>query len=278
MSNSPDVSEIANLSALDFAAVVPSILPSVDWRHQNVHWSVQGELRELLVSRLGAASPSLEDPLVSAIHSILADTTPDAAQLKFPLVSQIIGDLPRECIEPYRDPLALLVTDPPEGESGTIRTISETSADILEFLDASEAWVPRHKCDDLAIRSLDLLVHTAEEMRLHVPGLLGWLQDPNWPPFPECLRQLERFPEIVIDPIREILRSGYDGVWEFPLLQFLQEVPPHLMEMAREEVERIAQRPTQSEIDSEVDVIVIECLQAMGNWAERRKRSPRISS
>jgi hypothetical protein len=181
--------------------------------------------------------------------------------------------LPKECIEPYRDALVHLTKDPTEALPGTIGTISARSTEIVEFLNATQAWVPRHKGDDMAYRSLDLLVHTADEMRPFVPGLLGWLQDQNWPPFRDCWFQLERFPELVVDPIREELRKGDDGEWEASLMRFLRDVvPPERREEAREEVERIVQRPTQNEIDSAVDEYANECLQAMDDWLERRKR------
>ncbi|KAJ7802198.1 hypothetical protein B0H14DRAFT_2528595 [Mycena olivaceomarginata] len=273
-----DPSELARLSALDFAAVVPSILLSIDWRQSNVDWSVQNELVDLLVSRLTAAPPSLKDPLVSAVHAILAAPATEAAELKFPLVRRVIGSLPKECIEPYRDALVHLTKDPTEALPGTIGTISERSTEIVEFLNATQAWVPRHKGDDMAYRGLDLLVHTADEMRPFVPGLLGWLQDQNWPPFRDCWFQLERFPELVVDPIREELRQGDDGEWEASLMRFLRDVvPPERREEAREEVERIVQRPTQNEIDSAVDEYANECLQAMDDWLERRKRLRGIS-
>ncbi|KAJ7802184.1 hypothetical protein B0H14DRAFT_3488695 [Mycena olivaceomarginata] len=238
-----DPSELARLSALDFAAVVPSILPSIDWRQSNVHWST---LSFLLSMRYWLLPPT------------------EAAELKFPLVRRVIGSLPKECIEPYHDALVHLTKDPTEALPGTIGTISARSTEIVEFLNATQA--------------LDLLVHTADEMRRFVPGLLGWLQDQNWPPFRDCWFQLERFPELVVDPIREELRKGDDGEWEASLMRFLRDVvPPERREEAREEVERIVQRPTQNEIDSAVDEYANECLQAMDDWLERRKRLRGIS-
>ncbi|KAK7059858.1 hypothetical protein R3P38DRAFT_2838247 [Favolaschia claudopus] len=109
-------------------------------------------------------------------------------------------------------------------------------------------------------------------MRPHVPGLLEWLQDSNWPPYEGCWRQLERFPELTIDPIRDELRKGEDGWWELSLLRFLhQAAPPPMIDKARGEIERIAQCPTQEEIDNDVVELAHECLQQMDDEGERRK-------
>ncbi|KAJ7802200.1 hypothetical protein B0H14DRAFT_3488709 [Mycena olivaceomarginata] len=268
MSNS-DPSELARLSALDFAAVVPLILPSIDWRQSNVDWSVQNELVDLLVSRLTAAPPSLEDPLVSAVHAILAAPTTEAAELKFPLVHRVIGSLPKECIEPYRDALVHLTKDPTETLPWTIGTISARSTEIVEFLNATQAWVPRHKGDDMAYRSLDLLMHTTDEMCPPKLAVISGLLIPARALSGACGGP---------DPIREEPHQGDDGEWEASLVRFLRDVvPPERREEAREEVERIVQRPTQNKIDSAVDEYANECLQAMDDWLERKKRLRGIS-
>ncbi|KAJ7463640.1 hypothetical protein FB451DRAFT_1562097 [Mycena latifolia] len=134
----------------------------------------------------------------------------------------ILCDLPKDRFEPYRGALTRLAMQPSEAEAA-MGLPHRSAAEMLEFLDAShasQAWVPRNKSDQMSIRSLDLLVQTPEEMRPFVPGLLEWLQDPNWPPYSTCWSQLERFPEVAIDPIREVLRRGDDGWWEDSLLQF----------------------------------------------------------
>ncbi|KAJ6521505.1 hypothetical protein B0H19DRAFT_841177, partial [Mycena capillaripes] len=63
-------------------------------------------------------------------------------------------------------------------------------------------------------------------MAPHVPGLLGWLADLNWPHSGGFWGHLERFPELAVDPIREILREGGDGEWEYHLLEFLTSSVP----------------------------------------------------
>ncbi|KAJ6595521.1 hypothetical protein DFH09DRAFT_1305332 [Mycena vulgaris] len=235
-------------------------------------YSYYYSVSELLVSRLTASTPSPENPSVLAMDSVLSTPalTPDAAYLKQRISYSVLADLPKERLEPYRDAFTRLATRPTEAEAAA--GISERSAEILEFLDASQAWVPRSKSDDMAIRSLDLLVQSAEEMRPFVPGLLEWLQDNNWPPWRGCRAQLARFPEVAMDPIREVLRKGEDGEWEGHLLCFLEEcMPKHVRERARVEVERIAQRPTPTEIENDAAESANNLLMDMDHWADRVK-------
>jgi hypothetical protein len=181
-----------------------------------------------------------------------------------------LAALPKDRIEPYRAALERLAASPSEAET-TEGKLDARSTELLDFLDASQAWVPRSKGDDLGLRSLEL-VQTSEEMRPHVKEMLVWLQDYNWPPMPGCWTQLARFPELALDPIREVLRKGDDGEWSSHLLEFLQDcMPGKLRERARVEVERIAQRPTQNEIDNETGEAAIDCLKAMDDWLARAK-------
>ncbi|KAJ7463927.1 hypothetical protein FB451DRAFT_1561886 [Mycena latifolia] len=209
---------------------------------------------ELLVSRLTASAPSTDDPLV--------------------LSWSVLADLPRDRLELYRGALTRLATQPTDAEAAA--DLPERSTDILKFLDAASPWAPLTKSDDMAIRSLDLLVQTPEAMRPFVPALLEWLQDCNWPPWGGCRAQLARFPEVAIDPIRDILRKGDDGEWEGHLLSFLVDcMPGQVRERARAEVERIAQRPTQSKIDNDAVETAEECLKEMDHWVDRARILPK---
>jgi hypothetical protein len=138
-------------------------------------------------------------------------------------------------------------------------------------MDASCARVPDSKFDELAVRSLEM-VQTAEEMSPLVPVLLCWIADMNWPVASGCWDQLARFPELTIDPIRAVLRSGDDAGLESNLLDFLlRAVPRPLMERVRPEIERVAQRPTEEEIEYLTVDSVNDCLEAMDQWAARMK-------
>ncbi|KAK7046962.1 hypothetical protein R3P38DRAFT_93106 [Favolaschia claudopus] len=266
-----NISAIENLSPSDFICAVPWLLWCLDWRGSDWPWHLREEVARLIISRLSTTNPpSLEDPLISEIHSILADS--HDSMLQYILLHQILGFLPREHLEVYRDALIHLSRCHSQSDGEQTAAIFSRGSELLRFLDATQAWVPAHKADDLAIRSLEILVHTADDMRPHVVGLLEWLQDPNWPPYDGCWRQLKRFPELTIDPIRDELRKGEDGWWELSLLTFLHRAaPPPMIDKARGEIERIAQCPTQEEIDNDLVELAHECLQQMDDEGERRK-------
>ncbi|KAJ7884175.1 hypothetical protein B0H14DRAFT_1403013 [Mycena olivaceomarginata] len=104
------------------------------------------------------------------------------------------------------------------------------------------------------------------------PGVLEWIADMNWPIAQGCWDQLARFPELTIEPIRAVLRRGDDGGWAMNILSFLlDDVPRALMERLRPEIERIAQRPTNDEIECMCFESAAECLEAMDHWAARMK-------
>ncbi|KAJ7512985.1 hypothetical protein B0H11DRAFT_1948288 [Mycena galericulata] len=264
----PDVSKLSALSPAEFAAIATSLLPWIDWRIQPYRDWIADPLKDLLVCRLTTSPGSQDNPLVFSLFSFLDTplTTPKAAGFKRPLLHQILGSLPKDRIEPYRAALVCLATSPTEVE----KNLSERSAALLEFLDASQAWVPCTKHDDLGIRMLEL-VETAEMQPL-IPGMLEWLQDRNWPPFRGCWTQLARFPELAIDSIREVLRTGDDGCWKEALLNFLEsEMPVKMRERGRVEVERIAQQPTQDEIENDAWEAANDCLKAMDDARDKGK-------
>ncbi|KAJ6480513.1 hypothetical protein C8R47DRAFT_599888 [Mycena vitilis] len=264
------VSRLSALSVSEFANVTPSLLPWMHWRSNDGRSLIRSDLINLFVARMTTSPPSPSGPLVSVVLSTLTSPAPFDAASKNTLL-WILAELPKDRIIPYRAALARLATSPTEAETEAEGDLQDLSADLLEFLDSSVARVPRSKQDHLAIRTLALL-ETADEMRPHVDGLLEWLQDQNWPPFSGCWEQLARFPEITIDPIRAVLRKGDDGEWSAHLLMFMsREMLPELMAKARVELERIVQRPTQDEIDSECPEEAGECLRAIDDWAERAR-------
>ncbi|EHK45613.1 hypothetical protein TRIATDRAFT_299324 [Trichoderma atroviride IMI 206040] len=85
-------------------------------------------------------------------------------------------------------------------------------------------------------------------MEPYVDELLGWLADPNWPPYLGCQKQLARFPEVTIDPIKEvILKNRSDPEWLLYILDFVEghvpvgtlwkRIEPELIQLANGEVE-----------------------------------------
>ncbi|KAJ6595505.1 hypothetical protein DFH09DRAFT_1410005 [Mycena vulgaris] len=214
------------------------------------------EASELLLSQLSATAPSPDVPLVSAMRSVSSTSVLDAAagDLTNQMACMVLADLPKERLEPYRGALTRLATHPTEAEAKT--GVSERSQEILQFLDASQAWFLCNKLDFMAFRSLDLLVHSAEEMWPFVPRLLECLRKMQlatvgrlrWIPFVSC------FGRAKTGSGRVIYSWTGDGV----------------------KVERIAQRPTQTEVENEAVESANDLLNEMDHWADRAKISVQL--
>jgi hypothetical protein len=103
--------------------------------------------------------------------------------------------------------------------------LRETALLLARFASSlTEIWTPTSKFDAIAFRSLNERVHTPTEMAPHVPGLLEWLADPNWPVYGGCVEQLARFPDVSVEPIRELIeRERGDGTWIENGLQFVHD-------------------------------------------------------
>ncbi|KAJ7846309.1 hypothetical protein B0H13DRAFT_2208742 [Mycena leptocephala] len=277
--------KLSSLASSELAPLVPLLLSWLIYPSSGSHENginterrilsreTSHELSNLLISRLTAAPPSTDDPLVAEIHTTLVtpSITAESVKSKSALFywHGVLVSLPKDRMEPYREALVRLSKSPTTEERAY--SLDSRCRYILEFMDASCARVPDSKFDELAVRSLEM-VQTAEEMSPLVPVLLCWIADMNWPVASGCWDQLARFPELTIDPIRAVLRSGDDAGLESNLLDFLlRAVPRPLMERVRPEIERVAQRPTEEEIEYLTVDSVNDCLEAMDQWAARMK-------
>lgn len=141
-----------------------------------------------------------------------------------------ITNLPLNDLPPYESALTVLskidISKPPPGKG--LYGLSSTAEDVIKFMNNPNlAWAPQHKFDYMAERSLTERVLTAEQMRPHMTGLLGWLADYNWPPFLGCRNQLARFPEATVDAVKEMFAEGWnDGELMEHILDFVDEEVP----------------------------------------------------
>ncbi|KAK7408389.1 hypothetical protein QQX98_009429 [Neonectria punicea] len=156
-------------------------------------------------------------------------------------------------------------------------SLRQESKDLIRYLDNPEAvWVPSHKADCIGERSLQERVTTGEQMRPHIPGLLDWLADPNWPPFPGCRKQLARFPEETVEPIRRLFaKERGDGGWLLNVLEFVMECVPvgPLWEGLRAEVQAMADDPRGDEDDCELSDCARQWLAMLDAWNERTRET-----
>ncbi|KAL7930074.1 hypothetical protein V8C35DRAFT_169370 [Trichoderma chlorosporum] len=141
----------------------------------------------------------------------------------------IVSHLPLATLRLYRpgiETLAASTADgPPDVSLPSLRSRAEGAVKFIDFPEL--AWAPQHKHDFMGERSVSERVHTAQQMKPIAKDLLGWLADRNWPPFLSCEEQLARFPEVAVDPIKEIIAEHRDDPeWLLHLLEFVEERVP----------------------------------------------------
>jgi hypothetical protein len=181
---------------------------------------------EILAERAG------ELPIVRGISSVLSKPikTKDDFWTACAGLDGILSELPLATLRLYRPALETLAAadseDSPPGVS--VHSLASRAKDAVKFIDYPElAWAPQHKFDYMGERSLSERVQTADEMKPHVRELLDWLADYNWPPMPGCSKQLARFPEVTIDPIKEIIsKNRNDPDWLLHLVEFVERYVP----------------------------------------------------
>src|SRR4029079_13280270 len=86
-----------------------------------------------------------------------------------------------------------------------------------------------------------------EELSQHIPELLEWLQDWNWPVSRPIAAALSRCGAELVEPVRTVLQSN-DDIWKLWVLSgSLPNVNVVVRDALREEILRIARRPTAGE-------------------------------
>lgn len=218
-----------------------------------------------------------EAPVADAITLILSTPVTSAASFRTAWTAvSILTELPLDVLPLYRQALvnlsAMDIDSPPPGIG--LSTLRAQGSDVLRFMDnPDQAWTPQHKGDWMAERSLTERVHSAEAMRPHVQGLLGWLCDVNWPPFQGCRKQLARFPEVVVPAIRELLATETEDLeWLTRMIEFVHDEVPvgALWETMRAEVEAKVDRHSTDEDDKELSEAAETWLKVLGD-SERKQ-------
>ena len=123
--------------------------------------------------------------------------------------------------------------------------------------------VPQDKSDIQFITELSK--YNIKEVKEIVPELLTWLQDYNWPPAEHVGNYLSKFTNEIDEQIISILK-GNDDIWKYWVISTLvlhSDVIPN--EHILEEVKRIADTPTLSEKEEEVDEIAQEAIEKYKN-------------
>lgn len=121
--------------------------------------------------------------------------------------------------------------------------------------------LPRHKTDDERVKMIKKM--DRDKILPLLPGLLEWIQDMNWPVAPSVLELLLNFPEEVVPHVQDVLSSDDDN-WKWFILHFLViELPVESRVQFKEYLTRVAETPTQNEIEEELDEIAKEILETI---------------
>ncbi|WP_334073137.1 DUF5071 domain-containing protein [Paenibacillus sp. A14] len=128
---------------------------------------------------------------------------------------------------------------------------SENMSDLYNLL-------PRDKHD---FERVDVLKYIDKEDLIKlIPKLIEWLQDINWPIAMDVSKLLLTVPVETIPFIRNVL-AGDDDIWkEWCLRYIVKDLPTELRENLKEDLERIAYRPTKGEELEEVHITAQEIL------------------
>ncbi|KAF3914202.1 hypothetical protein ABW20_dc0105630 [Dactylellina cionopaga] len=280
-----DVTTLEHLDAETFGAEIHGLLSSIS---NAIFKDFKSADRPFPISKL--ISPrAAEPPTVTAISSAMQPPFKDAEiyYLAWVAFYEVVVDLPLEVLEHYRPVLDSLASKPNASDEDVakykcVMSLRDPSASLLRFMnDPTAVWAPEDKSDYVAERSLQERVTTPEEMVPHVPRLLGWLADSNWPPYRGCWEQLARFPEVTVGPIGELLKKERDdGGLVLSLLEFVNQCVPvgKLWTGLRPRIEEFAKRPTAQDLEWDIPDLAQDMLAELDDWEkERRERMANAS-
>lgn len=120
--------------------------------------------------------------------------------------------------------------------------------------------IPKDKGDTETAEKLKN--YSYEELKSIVPDLLVWLQDGNWPISKTVSEYLQSICENISNEIFEVFKTT-DMEWKYYMI--LRFGPLTNDELIRNEIIRIAKKPTDLEIESELNEIAIEIMNSR-NW------------
>jgi hypothetical protein len=113
--------------------------------------------------------------------------------------------------------------------------------------------LPRDKHDTLAVRQLAELGYPIISPVL--PELMKWLQDANWPVARHISDLLVKIEKPVVPLLLDVLK-GDDAIWKYWCLELVvRRLPPDVVAVLRPELERLAQYPSDSDRQEEVDIL-----------------------
>lgn len=133
--------------------------------------------------------------------------------------------------------------------------LRRTTESLVTLLNLSRLELPANKKDVATARAL--LEVPPEALAPHIPSLLGWLQDYNWPVAKPVSEALARCGTDLIEPVRQIL-NGKDNVWKYWTAHFLLSVDPDVRVALADDITRIINDPTEDEAAEEVPLVMMD--------------------
>ena len=116
-----------------------------------------------------------------------------------------------------------------------------------------KSLIPKDKFDLETVEKLKQ--YSFEDIEPIIPDLLEWLQDMNWPVSQPIAAFLLPFSEEIAPEIVKILK-GKDEMWKYWILVTFGKNIKN--KWVVQEITRIAENPTQDEIDHELNMIANE--------------------
>ena len=120
------------------------------------------------------------------------------------------------------------------------------------------SFLPKDKFDVEAVKKIKIL--SREEIICLLPKLLEWIQDMNWVIAPKIAELLLEYPNEIIPHIKKVFETE-DDIWKFWCLDILvTHLPSDSKKALKNDLIRLAERPSESEKLEEVDVKAKEIL------------------
>ncbi len=119
-------------------------------------------------------------------------------------------------------------------------------------------FLPKTKIDVGVKEYLDKASN--DELAPYLSELLEWVQDINWPVAPIIVQRLsESGMEIV--PVLNAVLQGEDEIWKYNIIDnLITRLNPDVMKASMDEVVRIINDPTESEVREEVNQVAKDAM------------------
>jgi hypothetical protein len=260
---------LEQLPSSELIPVLPQLISSLDTEYP----PTASQLQLICILRERAAEQEIADTTSNILIISNPLTTPAHVSAARVIIWSILSELPSDVLHThYQRALTDFAT--PQSVGSRADTVDapqqpqaphlrDTALLLARFASSSfEIWTPTSKYDTAAIRSLNERVKSPTEMTAYVPELLAWLADQNWPIYNGCVKQLARFPEVCVEPIRKLIeRERGDGAWIANVLRFTQEQVPIEQWTSLEYVLRVLKtEPKGDETDCEVEIVAEDML------------------